>query len=457
MYDKTRTVRGKSPSGVNFCRDKPGRQVGTKMSNQYSFDTVAVHGGYTAEPTTLSVVPPIYQTNAYEFLSTEHAKSLFELKENGNIYTRLNNPTSAMLEERVAELDGGIGALSFASGHAAIFNTILNLANAGDEIVSSTCIYGGAINLLGVTLDRLGIKVRFVDPDDMQAWEAAINEKTRAVFFEIIGNPNANVADVEAIAAIAHKHGVPVIADSTFTTPYLCKPIEFGADIVIHSATKFLGGHSTSMCGIVVDSGRFAFKGNPRFPLYNEPDPSYHGIVFGDLGEAAFITRLRALIMRDIGACLSPFNAFMILQGVETLHLRMQRHCENALKVAQYLEQNPNVSFVNYPGLASSRYYERAQKYLPKGAGSVFTFGLKGGRETGARFIDSLKLIKNVANVGDVRSLVIHPATTTHSQLTAEQLKAADISEETIRLSIGIEDVNDIIADLEQAIKCATK
>ncbi len=428
------------------------------MSEQkFSFDTVAVHGGYETEQTTLSVVPPLYQTNAYEFKNTEHAKELFELKEPGNIYCRLSNPTSDILERRMAELDGGAAALSFASGHAAIFNTILNLANAGDEIVSSSCIYGGAINLLGVTLGRLGIKVRFVDPDDLKAWEEAINEKTRAVFFEVIGNPNANVADIGAIAEIAHRHGVPVIADSTFTTPYLCRPIEFGADIVIHSATKFLGGHSTSMCGIVVDSGKFEFKGNPRFPLYNDPDPSYHGIVFADLGPLAFISRLRALVMRDIGACLSPFNAFMILQGVETLHLRMQRHSENGLKAAAYLEAHPQVEFVNYPGLPSSRYHKLAQKYLPKGAGSVFTFGLKGGREAGAKFIDSLKLIKNVANVGDVRSLVIHPATTTHSQLSAEQLKAADISEGTIRLSIGIEDITDIIADLEQAIKCAVK
>lgn len=425
--------------------------------SNYGLDTIAVHGGYTTEPTTLSVTTPIYQTNAYEFLSTEHAKTLFELKQPGNIYSRLSNPTNDVLERRVAELDGGIGALSFSSGHAAIFNTILGLANAGDEIVSSSCIYGGAINLFGVTLDRIGIKVKFVDPDDFDAWENAITDKTRALFFEIVGNPNANLADIERIAEIGHRHGVPVIADSTFTTPYLCRPIEYGADIVIHSATKFLGGHSTSMAGIAVDSGNFVFRGNPRFPLYNEPDKSYHGIVFADLGPAAFISRLRALTMRDLGSCLSPFNGFMILQGIETLHLRMQRHCENALAVAEYLEQNPAVEFVNYPGLKSSKYYERSQKYLPKGAGAVFTFGLKGGREAGAKFIDSLKLVKNVANVGDVRSLVIHPATTTHSQLSAEQLKAADISEGTIRLSIGIEDINDIIADLEQAIKSAVK
>ena len=421
------------------------------------FDTLAVHAGYDTEQSTMSVVPPIYQTNAYEFRSTQHAQTLFELKEPGNIYARLSNPTCEILERRIAELDGGVAALSFASGHAAIFNMILNLAVAGDEIVSSTTIYGGAINMLGIALNRLGIKVHFVNPDDPEAWEAAINEKTRAVFFEVIGNPNANVGDIEMIAEIAHRHGVPVIADSTFTTPYLCRPIEWGADFVIHSATKFLGGHSTAMCGVVVDSGKFIFKGNERFPLFNEPDLSYHGVVFADLGEMAFISRLRALIMRDIGACQSPFNAFLILQGVETLSLRMQRHSENGLKVAEYLEAHPQVNFVNYPGLKSSPYYSLSQKYLSKGASSVFTFGIKGGKAAGAKFIDSLKLIKNVANVGDVRSLVIHPATTTHSQLSSEQLKAAGISEDTVRLSIGLEDINDIIADLEQAIKCVSR
>ena len=424
---------------------------------KFAFDTVAVHGGYETEQTTFAVVPPLYQTNAYEFKNTEHAKELFELKEEGNIYTRLSNPTNDILERRVAELDGGFGALSFSSGHAAIFNTMLNLVTAGDEIVSSNSIYGGAINLFGVTLARLGVTVRFVDPDDFDAWENAINDKTKAVFFEVIGNPNANVADIEKIAAIAHRHGVPVVVDSTFTTPYLCRPIEYGADIVVHSGTKYLGGHSTSMCGLVVDSGKFVFKGNPRFPLYNEPDSSYHGMVFADLGEAAFITRLRSLITRDIGACLSPFNAFLILQGIETLSLRMERHSSNALKVAEYLSAHPQVEFVNYPGLKENRYHALAEKYLPKGASAVFTFGLKGGRETGAKFIDSLKLLKNVANVGDVRSLVIHPASTTHSQLSAKQLEDANISEGTIRLSIGIEDVKDIIADLEQAIKCATE
>ena len=384
-------------------------------------------------------------------------RNQFELKQDGNIYTRLQNPTNDILEARVADLDGGVGALSFASGHAAIFNTMINLASEGDEVVASNAIYGGAINMLGVTLKRLGITVKFVDPDDLNAWEANISEKTRALFFEVVGNPNANVADIEAICKIGHRHGIPVIADSTFTTPYLCRPIEFGADFVIHSATKFLGGHSTVMGGIVVDSGNFVFKGNERFPLYNEPDQSYHGIVFADLGLTAFISRLRALITRDLGACLSPFNAFMLLQGIETLSLRMQRHCENADKVVAFLASNDSVSFINYPSLPDSPYKALADKYLPNGVGSVFTFGLKGGKETGRKFIDSLQLLKHVANVGDVRSLVIHPATTTHSQLSAEQLKAAGISEETVRLSIGLEDAEDIIADLDQAIKKAVK
>jgi O-acetylhomoserine (thiol)-lyase len=424
---------------------------------QYKFDTKMVHSGYQVEPTTKSVTPPLYLTNAYQFDDSQFAQELFELKQGGNIYTRLQNPTNDILEARVADLDGGVGALSFASGHAAIFNTMINLASEGDEVVASNAIYGGAINMLGVTLKRLGITVKFVDPDDLNAWEANISEKTRALFFEVVGNPNANVADIEAICKIGHRHGIPVIADSTFTTPYLCRPIEFGADFVIHSATKFLGGHSTVMGGIVVDSGNFVFKGNERFPLYNEPDQSYHGIVFADLGPTAFISRLRALITRDLGACLSPFNAFMLLQGIETLSLRMQRHCENADKVVAFLASNDSVSFINYPSLPDSPYKALADKYLPNGVGSVFTFGLKGGKETGRKFIDSLQLLKHVANVGDVRSLVIHPATTTHSQLSAEQLKAAGISEETVRLSIGLEDTEDIIADLDQAIKKAVK
>lgn len=422
------------------------------------FDTLMVHAGTHPDPETHSVTVPIYQTTAYTFENTQHAKELFELKVPGNIYTRLCNPTVDALERRVAALDGGVAALAMSSGHAVMFNTFLNLAQAGDEIVSSCCIYGGAVNMMGVTLKRVGIETKFVDPDDLQAWEDSITDRTRAFFVEGIGNPNANVADISAIAEIAHKNGIPLIVDSTFTTPYLLNPIQFGADYVIHSATKFLGGHGNSMCGLITDAGTFNFKGNERFPLYNEPDVSYHGIVFADIpGNAGFITRLRAMMLRDLGACCSPFNAFMILQGIETLSLRMQRHSENALKIAKYLDANPNVSFVHYPGLQTDKYYSLAQKYLPKGAGGVFTFGLKGGREVGAKFIDSLKLFSHVANVGDVRSLVIHPATTTHSQLSDQQLIESGITPETIRLSIGIEDADDLIADLRQAIDCAVK
>lgn len=422
------------------------------MDKKYLFDTMVIQAGYEGDAATHSTVPPLYQTNAYTFDSTDHAKRLFELSEPGNIYSRLQNPTCEFFEKKIAALDGGIGALSFSSGHAAIFNTIANLCCEGDEVVSSINIYGGAVNMLGISLKRLGIHVKFVDPDDFEAWENAITDKTRLLFTELVGNPNVNVSDIEKIAEIAHKHGIPFAVDSTFTTPYLCKPIDFGADLVIHSATKFLAGHGSVMAGVVVDSGRFKYKGNPRFPLFNDPDPSYHGVVFADLGEQAFIVRLRALITRDFGACLSPFNAYIAIIGVETLHLRMQRHCENALAVAEYLETRPEVEKVNYPMLKSSKYYQLAQKYIPKGAGGVFTFELKGGREAGAKFMDSLKLLKIVANVGDVRSMVIHPATTTHSQLTAEQLTEAGISENTVRLSIGLEDSKDIIADIEQAL-----
>lgn len=421
-------------------------------NNIYKPGTIALHGGYDIESTTKSVEVPIYLTNAYNFDDTEYGAKIFALEQPGNIYTRLMNPTTDVFEKRMTLLDGGIGALAFASGHAAIFNTVINLCQAGDEIVSSLNIYGGAINMLGVSLERLGITTRFVDPDDLNAWEDSVTGKTRLFFLETVGNPNANIPDLSAIAEIAHKHGIPAIMDSTFAPPVLCKPIDFGADIVIHSATKFLGGHGTVMGGIVVDSGKFNYKDNPRFPLFNQPDPSYHGLVYADLGETAFITRMRTLITRDLGAVISPFNAHQILQGIETLDLRMQRHCENTRKVALYLKTHPMVEFVNCPMLEDNQYYERAQKYMPRGTGSVFTFGLKGGRKSGTIFINSLKLFIHCANVGDTKSLVIHPATTTHSQLTSEQLKQSGISEETVRLSVGIEDCDDIIADLEQAI-----
>ena len=420
--------------------------------NKYSIDTLAVHAGYETDEATMSVTPPLYQTNAYVFRNAEHARTLFELKEPGNIYSRLQNPTCEMFERRVAELDGGVAALSFSSGHAAIFNVIANLCTEGDELVSSINIYGGAINLLGITLKRMGVTVKFVNPDNLDEWENAITDKTKLFFTELIGNPNANVSDIEAIAKIAHSHGIPFMVDSTFTTPYLSRPIEWGADFVIHSATKFLSGHGQVMAGVVVDSGKFVFKGNERFPLFNEPDVSYHGVVFADLGETAFISRLRALIMRDLGACLAPYNALSCLTGIQTLALRMQRHCENALAVAEFLENHPKVEKVNCPALPSSPYYELCKKYSPKGAGGVFTFVLKGGKKAGETFMNSLQLLQIVANVGDVRSQVIHPASTTHSQLSAEQLVAAGITEGTVRLSIGIEDKADIIADISQAL-----
>ena len=422
----------------------------------YGFDTLMVHAGTRPDPETHSVALPIYQTTAYTFDSTEHAARLFELKEPGNIYTRLSNPTVDALERRVAALDGGIGALAFASGHAAMVHTFLNLAGAGDEIVSSICIYGGAINMMGVTLGRIGVKVKFVDPGDLGAWEAAVTDRTKAFFVEAIGNPNANVADIEAIAAIAHRHGVPMIVDSTFTTPYLLRPIDYGADYVVHSATKFLGGHGTAMCGIVTDAGTFDFNGNPRFPLYTEPDVSYHGVVFAkDCGNAGFLSRLRAMMLRDLGGCCAPLSAFLIMQGIETLSLRMRHISESALAIAEHLESHPDVAFVNYPGLKSSPYYPLVRKYLPRGAGGVFTFGLKGGRERGAKLIDSLELILHVTNVGDSRTLISHPASTTHSQLSDEQLAESGITPETVRLSVGLEDPADLIADLDRAIAAA--
>jgi len=423
------------------------------------FETVQIHGGYDIEQTTKSVTPPLYQTNAYTFDNIEHAKNLFELSEAGNIYTRLNNPTLDVLEKRVAELDGGIGAVSFASGHAAIFETMFNLCNTGDEIISSSYIYGGAINMLGQSFKKLGITTKFVDIDNLDNVENAITDKTRVIFAETVGNPNANVADIDGLAKIAHKYKIPLVIDSTFTSPYLIRPIEYGADIVIHSATKALNGHANSMGGIVVDSGNFIWLDNPRFPEYNTTDVSYHGKIFAkDFGNAGFITRLRVLLLRDYGACLSPFNAFMILNGIETLSLRMQKHAQNAVEVATYLKNNPKVDFVNFAVFEDNKYHSLYKKYYAEtGFPAVFTFGLKGTREQAAKFIDNLKLILLVANVCDVRTIIVHPATTTHSQLSAEQLVSAGINEQTIRISVGIEDASDIIADLDQAINEAIK
>lgn len=421
------------------------------------FDTLQVHAGQVPDSATGSRAVPIYQTTAYMFRDSEHAANLFALKENGHIYTRISNPTQEVFEARVAALEGGVGALAVASGHAAVVLAILNIAGAGDEIVSASTLYGGTFNLFTHSFPKLGINVKLVNPDDPENFRNATTEKTKAYFVETIGNPTINVADLEAIANIAHENGVPLIVDSTFTTPYLCRPFDFGADIVIHSATKFIGGHGTSMGGIIVDSGKFNWD-NGKFPGLSEPDPSYHGINYvKDIGAAAFIIKARVQLLRDYGPAVSPFNSFLFLQGLETLSLRMQKHCSNALAIARYLENHPKVGWVNYPGLETNKYYHLAQKYLPKGQGAIFTFGLEGGVEAGRKFIDSLEIFSHLANVGDAKSLVIHPASTTHSQLSEEGLKAAGVSPDMVRLSIGIEDAEDLIFDLEQAIDKATK
>jgi O-acetylhomoserine (thiol)-lyase len=422
---------------------------------QYRLGTKALHAGQVPDPTTNARAVPIYQTSSYVFNSSEHAANLFALKEMGNIYTRLMNPTTDVLEKRLAEMDGGVGALALASGSSAITLAILNLAKAGDNIVSSSFLYGGTYNLFHHTLARMGIKVKFVNTADPQNVAAAIDENTKAVFTESIGNPKNNVDDFAAIAKVAHDRGLPFIVDNTVTTPALFRPIEHGADIVCYSLTKFIGGHGTSIGGAVVDSGNFDWSSG-RFPEFTTPDPSYHGLVYHTaLGKLAYILKMRVTLLRDMGPCLSPFNAFLFLQGLETLHVRMPRHCENALKVASFLEAHPGVSWVNYPGLPSHPDHARAQKYLPAGQGAILGFGIKGGAATGARFIDSVKLASHLANIGDAKTLVIHPATTTHQQLTAEQQIAAGVSPDYIRVSVGIEDVADIIADLDQALRAS--
>jgi O-acetylhomoserine (thiol)-lyase len=392
------------------------------------------------------------------FKNAEHAANLFALKEFGNIYTRLMNPTTDVLERRVAALEGGVGALAVASGSSAITYAILNIAGAGDEIVSASTLYGGTYNLFSYTLPKLGIHTVFVDPDDPENFRTAITDKTKAVYIETIGNPGINIIDIEAVAAIAHENKIPLIIDNTFGTPYLIRPIEFGADIVVHSATKFIGGHGTSIGGVIVDSGKFDWKTSGKFPGITEPDPSYHGVVYADaVGPLAYIIKARVQLLRDTGAALSPFNSFQFIQGLETLSLRVQRHVDNAKKIAEHLSKHPAVEWVNYPGLPDNKYYDLAKKYLPKGAGSIFTFGIKGGSEAGIRFIDSLEIFSLLANVGDAKSLVIHPASTTHSQLSEEEQRSAGVTPEQIRLSIGIEDAEDLIYDLDQALAKAVK
>jgi O-acetylhomoserine (thiol)-lyase len=425
---------------------------------KFGFDTLQVHAGQEVDPATGSRAVPIYQTTSYVFKNAEHAANIFALTEPGNIYTRIMNPTTDVFEKRMAALEGGVGALAVASGSAAITYAILNIAGAGDEIVSAGTLYGGTFNLFSVTLPRLGIKTVFVNPDDPENFRQAITDKTRALYFEVIGNPGLNLIDIEAVANIAHDNGIPLIVDNTFGTPYLIKPIEFGADIVVHSATKFIGGHGTSIGGVIIDSGKFDWVSSGRFPGLTEPDTSYNGIVYvKEAGPAAYITKTRVQLLRDTGAALSPFNAFLFLQGLETLSLRVERHVSNSREIAEFLYQHPLVSWVNYPSLPGNKYYDLAQKYFPKGTGSIFTFGIKGSIEEGKKFIDSLKIFSLLANVADAKSLVIHPASTTHVQLSAEEQKLAGLSPDLIRLSIGIEDVNDLIWDLDQALQKAVK
>jgi O-acetylhomoserine (thiol)-lyase len=421
-------------------------------------ETLAIHAGFAPDPTTKAVATPIYQTTSYAFDDTQHGADLFDLKVPGNIYTRIMNPTSDVLERRVAAMEGGVGALALASGMAAVTDAILTIAQAGDNIVAASTLYGGTYNLFAHTLPRLGIEVRFALPNAIDAMAALIDDKTRAVFCESIGNPAGNVADLRAIADMAHAHGVPVIVDNTVPTPYLCRPFEHGCDIVVHALTKYMGGHGTTIGGAVVDSGRFPWAEHAnRFPMLNEPDVSYHGVVYTEaLGPAAYIGRTRVVPLRNMGAAISPFNSFLILQGIETLPVRMDRHCENALAVARHLQAQPQVAWVRYAGLPDSPDYPLIERYMDRArASSILSFGIHGGREAGARFIDALKLAVRLVNIGDAKTLACHPATTTHRQLSPEELGRAGVSEDLIRLSIGIEHIDDIIDDLDQALAAA--
>jgi O-acetylhomoserine (thiol)-lyase len=420
-------------------------------------ETLAIHAGYSPDPTTKAVAVPIYQTSSFAFDDTQHGADLFDLKVAGNIYSRIMNPTNAVLEERVAALEGGVGALAVASGMAAITYAIQTVAEAGDNIVSVAKLYGGTYNLLAHTLPRFGIQTRFAAHDDIAALEALIDDKTKAVFCESIGNPAGNIVDLAALAAAAHRHGVPLIVDNTVATPILCRPFEHGADIVVHSLTKYIGGHGTSIGGIVVDSGKFPWADNKaRFPLLNTPDPSYHGVTYTEaFGPAAFIGRCRVVPLRNTGAALSPFNAFLILQGLETLALRMERHCENALKVAHYLQNHPQVAWVKYAGLPDHPEHALAQRFFGGKPASILSFGIVGGQAAGARFIDALQLVVRLVNIGDAKSLACHPASTTHRQLNDEELERAGVPRDMVRLSIGIEHSDDILADLAQALDAA--
>ncbi|MFH1368481.1 MAG: O-acetylhomoserine aminocarboxypropyltransferase/cysteine synthase [Elusimicrobiota bacterium] len=429
----------------------------TKIDSRLKTETLALHGGQEADPTTGSRAVPIYQTTSYQFKSTEHAANLFGLKEFGNIYTRLQNPTTDVLEKRLALLDGGVGALATASGQAAITLALLNITQAGDEIVSADNLYGGTYNLFHNTFAKFGIKVKFVKSNDLPAFEKAITPKTKAIYAESVGNPKLDIADLEGLSKIAHKNGIPLVLDNT-STPYTLRPIDHGVDIVVYSATKFLGGHGTSLGGVIVDSGKFDWT-NGKFPLIADPDPSYHGINFVEAlkphGNIAYIIKARVVLLRDLGPAISPFNSFLLLQGIETLHLRYPRHSENALAVAKYLEKHPKVSWVNYPGLDSSPEKKKADKYLKHGSGGIIGFGIKGGVAAGKKFIESLELVSHLANIGDAKTLAIHPATTTHQQLSEEERLATGVTPDFIRLSIGLEHIDDIIADIENALKRA--
>jgi O-acetylhomoserine (thiol)-lyase len=416
------------------------------------FETLALHAGQQPDPTTGSRAAPIYQTTSYQFNDTDHAARLFGLKEFGNIYTRIMNPTTDVLEQRIAALEGGVGALALASGQAAETLAILNLAGAGDNIISSTDLYGGTYNLFRHTLPKIGITTRFVDARDYDGFRKAIDGRTKAFFLELVGNPKLDILNLEQISAIAHEQGVPVIVDATTATPYLCRPFDWGADIVIHSATKYIGGHGTSIGGLIVDSGKFDWT-NGRFSEFTEPDPSYHGLVYSQaFGNLSYIVKVRVQGLRDIGAALSPFNSFLFLQGLETLSLRMERHSQNALSVAKYLKEHSKVEWVNYPGLPEHPTYELAQKYMPRGQSGILGFGVKGGRAAGKQFIEGLQLFSHLANIGDAKSLAIHPATTTHSQLTPEEQGLTGVTDDYVRLSVGLETIDDILADLDQAL-----
>ncbi len=427
--------------------------VESNPTAKYGFETLSVHAGAAPDPTTGARITPIFQTASYVFDDVDHAASLFNLQTFGNIYTRLTNPTTSVLEERIAALEGGSAALAAASGHAAQFLVFNLLLEPGDEFLASNRLYGGSITQFGSTFKKFGWQVRFVDPDEPDNFRRALTPKCKAIFIESLANPGGVVVDIEAIAKIAHEAGLPLIVDNTLATPYLCRPFEWGADIVVHSLTKFLGGHGNSIGGVLVESGRFDWSAGGRFPALTEPTPSYHGLRFYEtFGTMAFAVAARAVALRDIGPALSPMNAFLILNGTETLVLRMERHCQNAMKVAEFLSRHPKVAWVSYPGLKGDKYHALAQKYLPRGAGAVFTFGVKGGYDAGIKLVESVEIFSHLANIGDTRSLIIHPASTTHRQLSPEQLKAAGAGPDVVRLSIGIESADDIIRDLDQAL-----